>query len=116
MSTLPHDIPDLHLAPVVLAIDARIQEMGQLGTHALTTRIAIESDMADWTRSEREVALLRSVEHLIDRHGWSLGWDPRGIRVSHAHRTLVLGTPASFAEYLTGDHQPAKPDAGASIS
>ena len=54
MATRPHDISDLYLAPVVLAVDARIEELGQLDKDRLTYEVALESDSPDFTRHLRE--------------------------------------------------------------
>lgn len=100
MATRPHDISDLYLAPVALAVDARIEELGQLSRDGLAYEVAIESDLPDLTRRFREDALMRAVTHLIDRHDWELSWDPRGLRLTHDGHSLVLGLPAVFLEYL----------------
>ena len=100
MATRPHDRTDLYLAPVVLAVDARIEDLGHLDKDGLAYEVALESDSPDFTRSIREEALIRTVTHLIDCHGWELRWDPRGLRLTHAAHTLVLGVPAVFLEYL----------------
>lgn len=102
MSRLPHDASDLFLAPVALALDRRINELGQLGPKALSDEIALESDLADWTRELREEALLRTIGHLIDNHEWLLSWDVRGLRLRHQDRYLVLGIPDSFRAFLAG--------------
>ena len=102
MAARPHDVIDLYLSPVVLAVDARIEELGRLGKDQLDYEVALESDLPDFTRSMREEALIRSVTHLIDRHGWEISWDPRGLRLSHDAHSLVLGIPPVFVEYLTG--------------
>ena len=100
MATRPHDIPDLYLAPVALAVDARIEELGHLDKDRLTYEVALESDTPDFTRQLREEALIRTITHLIDGHDWQFSWDPRGLRLSHEVHTLVLGIPAVFIEYL----------------
>jgi hypothetical protein len=102
MTTLPHDLQDLYLAPVALAIDARIAELGRLDDHALALAIALESDVADWTRELREEAVLRTVSHVTDLHGWTVGWDPRGIRLAHEGHSFVLGVPANVVAYVEG--------------
>lgn len=107
MAARPHDVTDLYLSPVVLAVDARIEELGRLGKGQLDYEIALESDLPDLTRSMREEALIRTVTHLIDRHGWEFTWDPRGLRLSHDAHTLVLGIPAAFVEYLEGSPRTA---------
>jgi hypothetical protein len=103
MATRPHDITDLYLAPVVLAVDARIEQLGHLDKDGLAYEVALESDSPDYTRPIREEALIRTVTHLIESHGWELSWDPRGLRLTHDAHTLVLGVPAVFLEYLEGD-------------
>ena len=100
MATRPHDLTDLYLAPLVLTVDARIEELGRLDRDRLAYEIALESDLADFTRSMREDALIRAVTHLIDSHDWEFSWDPRGLRLTHDAHTLVLGLPAVFLQYL----------------
>ena len=105
MATRPHDVADLYLAPVVLAVNTRIEELGQLDARRLAFEVALESDSLDTTRKMRVDALLRTVQHLIDCHGWQLSWDPRGLRLTHDAHTLVLGVPPVFHEYIDGDWQ-----------
>ena len=102
MPARPHDITDLYLAPVALAVDARITELGRLDQEQLAYEVALESDSPDFTREMREEALIRTVTHLIDTHDWEFSWDPRGLRLTHDAHTFVLGLPAVFAEYLGG--------------
>ena len=102
MPNLPHDISDLHLAPVVLALDARIEELGALDLATLVRRIALDSDAPSWSVEQREAGLLEAARHAIDCHGWTLTMDVRGVRLSHGPHTVVLGVPPTFAEYLAG--------------
>ena len=102
MATLPHDVPDLYLAPVALAVDARIEELGHLDIDRFAAEVALESDLPEWSRSMREEALIRTVGHLIDGHEWTFSWDARGLRLTHGRHTFVLGIPPVFAEYLSG--------------
>jgi hypothetical protein len=102
MATMPRDIPDLYLAPVLLEVDARIEELSHLDKTRLAYEVALESNEPDFTREMREEALIRAVTYLIDVHGWNFGWDPRGLRLTHNAHTFVLGVPAVFLEYLAG--------------
>jgi hypothetical protein len=106
MATRPHDLTDLYLAPVVLAVDARISELGRLDSEQLTYEVALESDTPDFSRDMREGALIRAITHLVETHDWSFNWDPRGLRMTHDEHTFVLGIPATFAEYLQGRTAP----------
>jgi len=105
MATRPHDITDLYLAPVALAVDARIEELGRLDEERLTYEVALESDTPDFTRRMREDALIRTITHLIDCHDWAFSWDPRGLRLTHDEHTFVLGLPAVLIDYLEGGPQ-----------
>ena len=102
MTDRPHDITDLYLAPVLLAVDLRIEELGKLDKDELAYEVALESDSPDLTRKMREEGLIRTITHLIDTHHWVFSWDPRGLRVTHDAHTLVLGVPAVFSDYLEG--------------
>jgi hypothetical protein len=105
MPASPHDITDLYLAPVALAVDARIEELGRLDKEQFAYEVALESDTPDFTRDMREQALLRAVTHLIETHGWQFSWDPRGLRLTHDEHTFVLGSPAAFVHYLEDSPQ-----------
>jgi hypothetical protein len=102
MTRHPRDVADLYLAPVVLALDARLDELGALDADELAERVALEADSPDWSPQMRRNGLLRTVEHLIDLHGWTLSWHPRGLRMAHDTSSMVLGVPSVFAEYLEG--------------
>lgn len=102
MTARPHDVSDLYLAPVALAIDAKIEELSRLSVEDLGYEVAIESDALDITRQMREDALIRTIGHLLETHHWTLSWDPRGLRLSHDGHTLVLGIPEVFLRYLQG--------------
>jgi len=102
MSSSLHGITDILLAPVVLSIDEQIEELSLLDVDELAMRVAVDADTADWTRDMREDALLNSIQHRVEVHDWKLSWDPRGVRLSHSHNTLVLGVPATFIAYLSG--------------
>lgn len=100
MSDRPHDVTDLYLAPVLLAVDARIEELGKLDKDGLAYEVALESNSPDFTRQMREEALIRTITHLTETHHWEFSWDPRGLRLTHDAHTFVLGIPAVFLDYL----------------
>jgi hypothetical protein len=100
MTERPHNIADLYLAPVVLEIDARLSQLAELSDEKLTRQIALESDEPDWTVEMRRDAVLRTVAHLIELHGWELSWDSRGIRASNGVHSLVLGVPANLHRFI----------------
>jgi hypothetical protein len=102
MTALPHGPSDMFLAPVVLALDARIAELGSLTARELRDRVVHEAELADFSTKLRREGLLKAVRRHVDCHGWELFWDPRGIRVVHGHNELVLGVPATFGRYVTG--------------
>jgi hypothetical protein len=100
MAIRPHDATDLYLAPVMLAVDARIEELGKLDKDELDYEVALEADSPDITLQMRKDGLIRTITHLVDVHHWEFSWDPRGLRMTHDSHTFVLGVPAVFVEYL----------------
>ena len=100
MASRPHDVADLYLAPVVLAVDARIEELGHLDKDQLAHKVEFHSDSNEYIRGVSEEALIGTVTNLIDTHGWEFSWDPRGLRLTHDAHTFVLGIPAMFREYM----------------
>lgn len=106
MDLRPHDITDLHLAPVLLALDARIEELSELDEAGLAYEVGLDSDLPDYTRRMREEALIRTIKYLIETHDWDIGWDPRGLRLTHEAHTVVLGVPSVFLTYLADSPRP----------
>jgi hypothetical protein len=106
MAARPHDIADLYLAPVTLAVDARIEELGRLDIKGLTYEVALESDSPAFTRHMREEGLIRTITHMIDTHDWTFSWDARGLRLTHDAHTFVLAIPAVFRDYLGDSPKP----------
>jgi hypothetical protein len=104
MTRVPHDFDDLHLAPVLLALDDRLNELSLLDEFELMRRVALDSDRPDWTREQRERSLLMTIGRFIDCHGWGLTWAPRGLRVAHDSHSVVLGCPPVFEEYLRSNN------------
>jgi hypothetical protein len=52
------------------------------------------------TRPVWEAGLIRTIAHRVSRHDWELGWDPRGLRLTHDAHTVVLGVLDTSGEYL----------------
>jgi hypothetical protein len=102
MTAYPHDLPDLFLAPVVLALDSKIEELSKIDDHALAYWIALEGDRADWTPELRQSGLLQAIRQAVDLHDWQISVDPRGLKLSHGRHSLVIGIPQTFVAYLAG--------------
>lgn len=96
----PKDITDLALAPVALALDARIAELGAMNPEAIEKHVALVADSDSQSDSMRRVGLMRTVCYLVDMHGWTTEWDHRGLRLSHETHSIVLGISDSLREYL----------------
>lgn len=102
MTTYPKDLVDLRLAPVVLAIDRRLDELELLDLAELRLRVALDVDVPDGTRDLRKAALLQTVGQDLAAGGWTTSWNGRGIRVVHHHHHVTLGVPATFHDYVEG--------------
>lgn len=103
MAALPDDIADLQLAPVALAIDAKIEQLVPLSAAELSDWIALQGDHPDWTPDLRETGLIQALEHDIDTHGWEVSVDGRGVRLAHGKHSLALGVPECVRAYLAGE-------------
>jgi hypothetical protein len=100
MTSAPHDLTDLHLAPVVLALDARIEALAELSPDELNVAVEGVADNPISYQALREEALITAILQSTDCHGWTATWDVRGLRLIHDRRSLVLGVPASFTHYV----------------
>ena len=99
----PQNLSDLYLAPVALAVDSRLEELGALTPVELVERVALSSDEPDSTTELRQDGLIRAVGHLLELHEWELSWEARGIGISHASHRLVLGIPESLRRFVYRD-------------
>jgi len=93
---------DLYMAPVVLEVDARLEELSALPADDLKYRVALESDVEPGDDPERRRALLETVRRGLELHGWTLELHERGLAVSHAGHAVVLGLPVNLRDYLGG--------------
>ena len=96
----PRDVTDLFLAPVALQVDARLEEFATLDRDELHKRVVLESNNETWERTRRARDVVESVTYLLDLHGWTAAWDDRGVRMSHAHHTIVRGVPSNVRAYV----------------
>jgi len=108
MASIPHDMSDLYLAPVVLTIESQLAEFGALSLSELAVSVESASTNTDLTREQREAGLLFTLAQFVETHGWALSWDPRGLRLTHGSNTLVLGIPEVFSDYLNGASRPGQ--------
>lgn len=95
----PHSVPDLYLAPVVLELDERLEELGALSPGDLATRVELASNTPGTRVEWRADGLLRTIEQFVDLHDWTLSWDARGLRVSHGKHHVVLGLPETLRTF-----------------
>jgi hypothetical protein len=103
---LPHDVADLQLAPVALALNEELGMLSPLGGAELERHILIAAnrstgDLAE--RAERERLLVHVVTRAVDLHGWEVSCDPRGLRMTHGGHTLVLGLSRAMHQFLADD-------------
>ncbi|MDO8308906.1 MAG: hypothetical protein Q7V58_11185 [Actinomycetota bacterium] len=96
----PHSLSDFYLAPVALAVDARLEELGALTAGGLANRVALVSDIPDSTAELRVEGLLRTVGQNLELHEWTLAWHPRGIRLSCGTHHFVLGVPEALRAFV----------------
>lgn len=100
MAQRPQDRVDLYLAPVALGFDAALDSLAGLSPEELAREFALRTNREPRTVEERREVLIEALEHVVDTHGWRLGWDERGLEISHETHRLVLGLPGSLRDYL----------------
>ena len=100
MAERPRDVTDLYLAPVVLEVDGRLEELGALSADDLGFQVVLETNIEPQNAAEREKALLETIRRRVELHGWKLSLHERGLAVGHDRHALVLGLPAKLREYL----------------
>lgn len=96
----PHDVSDLLLAPVALALDAGLEELGRAAPSELQHQVAVVGDRPNRSREQREDGLMAALTHNVALHGRVRSWDARGLRLTPEEHTLALGLPPSLSDYL----------------
>lgn len=96
----PHDMTDLYLAPVVLGVEARLEELGALSPDDLNFQVILETNIEPENGEERRKAFLETLRRRVELHGWTVSLHERGLAVSHDEHTLVLGLPANLRAYV----------------
>jgi hypothetical protein len=102
MVTLPKDRTDLQLAPVVLALDRRLDEFELFDLRGLEQRVRLDNGEPATGHAARRAAVLGSLTAGLDMHGWTATWNGRGLRIVHQHHHVTLGIPATFTAYIDG--------------
>jgi hypothetical protein len=101
---LPHDVTDLQLAPVALALDKELQTLGAWEGKELDEQVLISTNRGAGeltTRTGREKLLVQVVTAGLELHGWEVTCDERGLRMTHHDNTIVLGLSESLGRFLT---------------
>jgi hypothetical protein len=101
MARAPHDLADLRLAPVALALDEQIEAYSGLDAAELLRRVSLETNREPRTADERRSCLIESVTRFIDLHGWEVSWDPRGLEIRHGDHRLVLGVSEDLRSFIS---------------
>lgn len=102
MVTLPKDRTDLQLAPLILALDRRLDEFELFDLGELEQRVRLDTGKSAIGRTARRAAVLGSLTSGLDMHGWTITWNGRGLRVLHQHHHVTLGVPGTFTAYIDG--------------
>lgn len=100
MALRPHDLGDLMLAPVLLSLEERIEELGQLSQSDLEFRVALDANIDTHEASRRPDGLQETIIMNVDLHGWTTKLVERGLEVSHGEHRFVLGLPRNMHEFL----------------
>ncbi len=100
MTTRPHDVVDLYLAPVAIELDRRLRAFEGLSEKDIDYHVAVSTNREPGPREDRPRLVLADLTHALETHGWGLDWVPRGLRMSNDDHELVLGIPESLRVYL----------------
>jgi hypothetical protein len=101
MARAPHDLADLRLAPVALALDEQIEAYSAIDSAELLQRLSLETNREPRSADERRTCLIESLTRFIDLHGWKVSWDPRGLELRHGDHHLVLGVSEDLRAFLS---------------
>ncbi|GAB3026970.1 hypothetical protein GCM10011376_13760 [Nocardioides flavus (ex Wang et al. 2016)] len=102
MPEKPRDVADLFLAPVVLELDSRLERFERMSVDEVKFDLLLESNREAISEEQRNKLVIDALTRNLDLHGWSVSWDPRGLRVVRGEHAVVLGLPANVKDYLAG--------------
>jgi hypothetical protein len=97
----PHDRADLFMAPVLLDVDERINQLAQLDAQGLANRVLVHVNREVASKAERREALMATLMDGLSLHGWRAKWHERGLRLSHGGHSVVLGLGPVLRSYLS---------------
>ena len=80
-ANVPYDRVDLYLAPVVLRLDAWLQEWSDASERDIAVRIAFTTNEEPRDVSGRKQALVHAAGHDVELHGWVVDFVDRGLRM-----------------------------------
>lgn len=100
MPTLPHDLADLSLAPLVLHLDEQLASYDGLSTEQIGLRLAVETNSEPRSGPARKERMLEALTRFVDMHGWEVCWTTRGLRLSNHTHSVTLGAPPTLATFL----------------
>ena len=101
MARAPHDLADLRLAPLALALDEQIEAYSELDGPELLRRVSLETNREPRTAEERQACLIESLTRFIELHGWEVSWDSRGLEIRHGGHHLVLGVSEELRNFVS---------------
>ncbi|HRD63524.1 MAG TPA: hypothetical protein PK324_16765 [Nocardioides sp.] len=100
MTIRPHDLSDLYLAPVVLAIDSTLERWGATTLDQVRREVVLHTNGDPATPEKRRAALLATLAR-PKMHGWTMSIGPRGVVLTHDDHVITLGVPDSVRSYLS---------------
>jgi hypothetical protein len=100
MTIRPHDLFDLYLAPLALAIDSTLERWGAMSLDQVRSEVLFHTNSDPTTPDRRRAALLATLAQ-PEMHGWALSIGPRGVVLTHDNHVITLGVPDSVRSYMS---------------
>jgi hypothetical protein len=100
MPTLPHDLNDLALAPMLLHLDRELASYAGLNVEEMRLRLAAETNQEPHFGPARKACVLEAITRFVDLRGWQPTWTNRGLRLANHSHSVTLGLPPNLASFL----------------
>ena len=100
MNPHPQHVGDLMLAPVAIAVDARLEELGESADEELDYQIVLDVNADTSIPEQRGPGVVTTVTALTELYGWVVDLVNRGVRLLNGEHTFTLGMPEHVGRFL----------------
>jgi hypothetical protein len=99
MYAVPKDTSELLLAPIALRLDDQLEALAALTQDELVYWVSLQTDRPPRPGHHGQI-VIDALTRDAGNRDWELSWDPRGLRLQHGSRRLVLGVSDNVRTFV----------------